>query len=211
MDVIPIRIALSPDDQYMATVGTDHILRLWSLSGKKLVPKKPVEWKAHLGPTRSIAFSPNGKLLATAGDDSLAPVKLWDLSGKEQAKIIPSGQARIEQVSFSPDGQLLATAGVDATARLWTLSGQQVAQFEVYRPKSGPWIRSVSFSPDGKFLAIGDEPYAKVTLWRIKKLDDLLEQGCEWLQEYLDSHPDDAPKVCPNQQESTEPKTLPPG
>ncbi len=193
----PWRAALSPDDQYIAAVGTDGILRLWPLSKNQLVEKKLVQWKAHSGPTRSIAFSPNGKLLATAGDDNIAPAKLWDLSGKQQAQIIPSGQGRIEQVSFSPDGQLLATAGVDATARLWTLSGQQVAQFEVYRRNSGPWIRSVSFSPNGKFLATGDEPKAKVTLWRVEKLDDLLEQGCEWLQEYLDSHPD-APNVCPN-------------
>ncbi len=194
----PWRATLSPDDQYIAAVGTtDGILRLWPLSKNQLVEKKLVQWKAHSGPTRSIAFSPNGKLLATAGDDNIAPAKLWDLSGKEQAQIIPSGQGRIEQVSFSPDGQLLATAGVDATARLWTLSGQQVAQFEVYRRNSGPWIRSVSFSPDGKFLAIGDEPYGRVHLLRIEKLDDLLEKGCEWLQEYLDSHPD-ASKVCPN-------------
>jgi len=83
------------------------------------------------------------------------------------------------------------------TARLWTLSGQQVAQFEISPPGSGLWVRSVVFSSDGKYLAIADDPDGKVHLERIETLDQLLEFCCDWLKEYLAVHPD-APKVCPD-------------
>jgi WD40 repeat protein len=83
------------------------------------------------------------------------------------------------------------------TARLWTLSGQQVAQFEISPPGSGLWVRSVVFSSDGKYLAIADDLDGKVHLGRIETLEQLLERGCDWLKEYLAVHPD-APKVCPD-------------
>lgn len=104
-----------------------QILRVWDLRGKTV--SKLAEWRPHPQVTRSVAFSPDGKLIATAGDDFVAPVRIWNLSGKEQLKILPTQQTRIEQVSFSPDGQLLATAGIDGTAQLWTLFGLKVAQF----------------------------------------------------------------------------------
>jgi WD40 repeat protein len=185
---------LSPDGHTI--VSGRSILRVWNLRGEAI--SKP--WRVHPNVTRSVEFSPDGKLIATAGDDYVAPVRLWDLSGKEQLKILPPGQARVEQVSFSPDGQLLATAGIDSTVQLWTLSGLKVAQFApygVHLDERGVWIRSVSFSPDGKLLATTDSTGA-VRLQKIDNLSELLERGCIWLKEYLTSHAD-APKVCPYQ------------
>jgi WD40 repeat protein len=173
----------SPDGQHIVTQN-DSILRTWTVSGRPLA-----EWRVPSRVIRSMEFSPDGHLIVTAGDDFIAPVRLWTLLGKEQAHIIPPGQVRIEQATFSRNGQLIATAGIDATARLWTLSGQQVAQYEIAPPRSGPWIRSVRFSPDGKYLATADDPYGKVRLWPIETLDQLLGRGCDWLQEYLAAHP----------------------
>jgi WD40 repeat protein len=185
---------LSPDGNTI--VSGRSILRVWNVRGEAI--SKP--WRAHPVVTRSVEFSPDGKLIATAGDDYVAPVRLWDLSGKEQLKILPAGQARVEQVSFSPNGQLLATAGIDSTVQLWTLSGLKVAQFApygVHLDERGVWFRSISFSPDGKLLATTGSNDL-VRLWKIDTLNELLERGCIWLQEYLTSHPD-APKVCPYQ------------
>lgn len=140
----------SPDGQYIAAIKASGLasgLVLWDLEGQPLA-----EWRTH-NVTRSWIFSPDGQRIATAGDDYVSPVRLWDLSGKELLRIFPhdARNNRIEQASFSPDGQLLATAGIDGTAQLWTLSGLKFAQFAPYGVNGGPWIRSVSFSPDGQF------------------------------------------------------------
>ncbi|GAA6618720.1 AAA-like domain-containing protein [Scytonema sp. NUACC26] len=185
----------SPKGQYIAAIipGFANGLTLWNPQGKKLA-----QWRTHFV-TRSWAFSPDEKQIATSGDDSVATVRLWDVSGKELQRISPNdnNNLRLEQVSFSPNGKLLATAGLDGTAQLWTLSGLKVDEFTPYGVNKGPWIRSISFTPDGKFLVTGDDPYGKVRLWKIELLDDLLKRGCAWLKDYVASHPEDAVDICP--------------
>jgi WD40 repeat protein len=107
------------------------------------------QFKAHRGQALSVSFSPDGKRLATAGDDT---ARLWNLSGQQLA-VFNGHQGAVRSVSFSPDGKRLATAAEDGTARLWNLSGQQLAVFNGHQSA----VRSVSFSPDGKRLATAAE------------------------------------------------------
>jgi WD40 repeat protein len=73
---------------------------------------------AHDGTVAAVAFSPDGKLLATAGrDDNTARVVAVE-DGREVARI--TYNAWVSAVAFSPDGKLLATASRDGTARLWS-------------------------------------------------------------------------------------------
>jgi WD40 repeat protein len=60
-------------------------------------------------------------------------------------------EEKVLSVSFSPDGKYLATGSCDDTARLWDLSGRQIAKFNGHRG----WVHTVSFSPDGKYLVTG--------------------------------------------------------
>ena len=82
-------------------------------------------------------------------------------------------------MSLSPDGKLFATAGVDGTVKLWLLSGQQLAQFD--RQYS---VTSLSFSSDGQEIIVGNAD-GKIWLLPVPTLDQLLEEGCQWLEDYL--------------------------
>jgi WD40 repeat protein len=123
---------------------------------------------------------------------------LWSLSGDKLAEF-KGHPGRVNQVVFSPDGSLLATAGQDGTARIWDLSGQQLAEF-----KGVNNVQSIAFSPDSKQLVTAEVGMAlssnapqglprvslpRVKLWQIQDLDELLEQGCKWVGDYLRNNP----------------------
>jgi len=126
-----------------------------------------------------MSFSPDGKLLATAGIDGTT--RLWNLS-EQQVTELKEHQGIVNSVSFSPDGKLLATTGRDSTTRLWNLSGQQVAEFKGHQDG----VSSVSFSPDGKLLTTAGSD-GTVRLLPVENLDQLLARGCNWLHDYLNN------------------------
>jgi len=93
-----------------------------------------------------VSLSPDGKYIATGGEDGT--VKVWNLSG-HQITQVEAHKGGVMSVNFSPDGQSFATAGRDGKAKLWNLSGQQIATFEGHKGRV-IWVR---FSPDGQRIA----------------------------------------------------------
>jgi hypothetical protein len=72
---------------------------------------------------RAVAYSPDGKTLATVGDDRV--VRMWDAgTGKEQ-RLFGDVQGKLTSVAFSPEGERLVTAGADGTAMVWDLTREE--------------------------------------------------------------------------------------
>jgi predicted NACHT family NTPase len=113
------------------------------------------------GSVLSIAFSPDGKMLAT-GDVS-GEIHFWLLPDGQQLFICKAHTSWISSVAFSPDGQTLASASTDKTIRLWQVSTQEC--LKIFQGHTN-WVRSVTFSPDGQTLASASDD-CTVKLWDI--------------------------------------------
>jgi WD40 repeat protein/class 3 adenylate cyclase len=95
-----------------------------------------------------VAFSPDGSLVATGGEDDT--IRLWDAVTHEKVRILRGHSDDILAVTFSPDGTRLATTSIDQSAKVWDTATGEIL-FTLSGHKAAPY--HIAFSPDGKHLA----------------------------------------------------------
>ncbi len=135
-------VAISQDGRLWAAGGMQGMVRVWREGGKTL----HLIWQAHTDIVQSLAFSPDGRMLASGSiiDDT---VKLWDM--ESGALLWVEWQHDPHTLAFSPDSSLLACSGMGVTVRLWdTKTGTTLQNLE--HPSH---VFTVAWNPDGSLLA----------------------------------------------------------
>lgn len=124
---------------------TEGFVGLWSMENDREIRSLPLD----NGIVETLAFSCDGKRLATAGYDA---IHVWDVTRGKENFILKGHAEKITGVIFSADGKVLASCSFDRTIRLWDLpSGREIRKLQGHTA----WIYSVAFSPSGRTLISG--------------------------------------------------------
>ncbi len=161
-----LSVAISPDGKKLASgsgalfslfIDKDNTVRIWNIATGEVIHTLT----GHSGRVRSVAFSPDGELLASGSEDST--IKLWDVRTGEQLYTLEGHSNDVNCVAFSPDGQTLASGSADSTIKLWDIdTAQQLGTL-----KGHLWdVNSVAFSSDGQTLASGSYDNT-IKLWNL--------------------------------------------
>lgn len=124
------------------------------------------ELKGHSSRVEEVAFSPDGKLLATGGNDNL--VMLWDVKTGEHVNVLAELPERVCAIAFSPDSRVLASGDC------LTFPGSLTCNIIFWDPKtSGSFanipsdcsVSCMSYSPDGRFFVTGSSNGGLLTIY----------------------------------------------
>ena len=138
-----------------ATEDYRFTVHVWDIPDRKL----NLTLKGHTDKVNALAFTRDGKVLASGSDDGT--IQLWDISIGLPTRSLPAGKT--DALAFSTDGKILVSASSTDSIQLWDVtSGSQRTSLK----SENGYITVLTFSTDGKILASGDR-YGTIQLWDI--------------------------------------------
>ncbi len=152
-------IAFSPDGSMLASDSFDSTINYWSIENRTVrlwdvKSRRQIRtFTGHLWPITCLAFSPDGKTIASGSVGTT--VRVWDVASGRQLHRLWEIGSQITSVVFSPDGKTLAASGArDKFFRLWDVETggfEQTQRFEGHTEG----VSSLAFHPDGQLIASG--------------------------------------------------------
>jgi RNA polymerase sigma factor (sigma-70 family) len=158
-------VAFSPDGKLLAAAGDPMVaapaadrhgeICIWDFE----TAKEKSRLRGHEHGVSSLAFSPDGKTVASTGSDQ--HIRVWDVASAKELGSVQASRSLLHSVAFAPDGRGLASGGDENAVKLWDLPSLQ------QRPIGAgheTWVSFLAFTPDGKRLITG-APRDGLSVW----------------------------------------------
>ena len=156
-------LTFSPNGRWLVSGSDDYTFKVWDVSQRIEIRSFQHISDQARSQIKAVAFSPNGRQLATAGVN----VKLWDTRSWSEIATLEHNEW-VFALAFSPDGRLLATGDNSGQVNVWDLQRQQIV---TQRHADAKFVSAVQFSPNSRILA-GAGYDGKIQLWKVPNWGD---------------------------------------